>query len=225
VAVIHKTTLAPAKLQLLASWLPAQPWYAGLPGAELAKAGGFRLDDPAGEVGIEFMVVCDSSGDRPRSYLVPLTYRGAPLASAAEAALIGTAEHGVLGPRWVYDGLHDPVLAAQLLALLQGRVQAQAQSQSDTPDPTVTVDCAGQAGPAAIKSMAVITGPHGTDLILDIGEAGRLVAQFTIRVRRLLEPGSADSGNGGAEIRGTVSAGWTLPDGTGARGLVAVLEG
>jgi hypothetical protein len=54
-AVIHKTTLA-GKLDLLAGWMPAQPWYADA-GREpaLAKAGGFRLDDPEGEVGIEFM--------------------------------------------------------------------------------------------------------------------------------------------------------------------------
>jgi hypothetical protein len=31
---------------------------------ELARAGGFRLDDPQGEVGIEFMVVTDGSGGR-----------------------------------------------------------------------------------------------------------------------------------------------------------------
>ncbi|GAB3893952.1 hypothetical protein GCM10027612_44340 [Microbispora bryophytorum subsp. camponoti] len=76
-AVIHHTTLTPGKLELLTSWLPAQPWYGGdgrRP--ELTKAGGFRLDDPQGEVGMEFMVVTDVSGDRPVSYHVPLTYRG-----------------------------------------------------------------------------------------------------------------------------------------------------
>jgi hypothetical protein len=39
----------------------------------LAKAGGFRLDDPQGEVGIEFMVVTDTAGPQPVAYLVPLT--------------------------------------------------------------------------------------------------------------------------------------------------------
>jgi hypothetical protein len=216
--------MTPTKLELLSSWLPVQPWYAGADRPELARAGGFRLDDPAGEVGIEFMAVCDGSGERARWYHVPLTYRGAPLASAADAALIGTSEHGVLGRRWIYDGLHDPVLAAQLLALIQGRAQAQAQSQSDTPDPTVAVDYRGPAEPVAIRARSVVTGPHGTDLILDTVLLDA-PAQLTIRVRRLLEQGSAHDGNGGAGISGTLTAGWTEPGDTRARGLFAVLDG
>ena len=45
----------------------------------LSRAGGFRLDDPADEVGLELVVVNDASGSVPMSYLTPLTYRGAPL--------------------------------------------------------------------------------------------------------------------------------------------------
>nr|WP_020124789.1 hypothetical protein [Streptomyces canus] len=45
------------------------------------------------------------------------------------------------GGRWVYDGCHDPVLAAQLPALIEGRAEAQAQSTSDTPDREVTPLC------------------------------------------------------------------------------------
>ncbi|GAA3101587.1 maltokinase N-terminal cap-like domain-containing protein [Nonomuraea salmonea] len=133
-AVIHHTTLKPTKLELLTAWLPTRPWYRGSTAPELSKAGGFRLDDPEGAVGIEFMVVNDTSGDRATAYLVPLTYRGAPLADA-EHALIGTAEHGVLGRRWIYDGCHDPVLIVQLTALLEGQVAAQDQNATDTPRP------------------------------------------------------------------------------------------
>ena len=47
-AVIHHTTLTPSKLELLSAWLPGQPWYRDAGRApELARAGGFRLDDPA----------------------------------------------------------------------------------------------------------------------------------------------------------------------------------
>ncbi|WP_344318545.1 maltokinase N-terminal cap-like domain-containing protein, partial [Streptomyces yatensis] len=142
-SIIHKTTMSPTKTELLTAWLPGQPWYAAAERApELSRVGGFRLDDPEGEVGIEFMVVRDDAGDRPAWYHVPMTYRAAPLAGA-EQALIGTTEHGVLGQRWIYDGAHDPVLVGQLLALLQGRAEPQAQSVSDTPDPSVTAEVTG----------------------------------------------------------------------------------
>ncbi len=138
-AVIHQTTMVPSKLDLLTEWLPKQDWYVGAPaGPSLAKVGGFRLDDPAGEVGIEFMVVRDDGARPPTAYHVPMTYRAGPVAGAG-AALIGTSEHGVLGRRWIYDGTGDPVLLAALTDLIRGRAQAQAQSQSNTPDATVLV--------------------------------------------------------------------------------------
>ncbi|MER8093697.1 maltokinase N-terminal cap-like domain-containing protein [Streptomyces goshikiensis] len=193
-AIIHKTTMSPGKLDLLAAWLPDQSWYrpTGRP-PELARSGGFRLDDPEGEVGIEFMVVTDTSDGEPTAYHVPLTYRGAPLAGA-EAALVGTTEHGVLGRRWVYDGPNDPVLTAQLLALFQGRAEPQAQSLSDTPDPSVT---ARYEGPEAA----------GTE------DAPALT------VTRVLLDAAAPA----AQTLGEVTAGWTAPDGSAHRGVFASL--
>jgi hypothetical protein len=137
VSIIYRTTLTPGKLELLSEWLPTRTWYrvTGRP-PELVKAGGFRLDDPEGEVGIEFMVAIDGSGAQPVTYHVPMTYRGLPL-DGADDYLIGSTEHGVLGRRWIYDGTRDPVLITQLVALIQGEAQAQAQSQSHTPDATV----------------------------------------------------------------------------------------
>jgi Maltokinase N-terminal cap domain len=79
-AIIHSTTLSPEKLELLTSWLPDQPWYletGRVP--ELTEAGGFRLDDPQGEVGIEFMLVNGGSGERAATYQVPMTYRAQAL--------------------------------------------------------------------------------------------------------------------------------------------------
>jgi hypothetical protein len=133
VATIHHTTLSPSKLELITDWLPRQPWYRGGGRPVLAKSGGFRLDDPAGEVGIEIAIVADADGSR---YLVPMSYRGAPIAGADEV-LIGTSEHGVLGRRWIYDAVHDPVAVSQLLALIGGQVHAQRQDLSDTVDASV----------------------------------------------------------------------------------------
>jgi Maltokinase N-terminal cap domain len=40
-AVIHDTTMTPGKLELLAAWLPAQPWYRDRGREpELTRAGG-----------------------------------------------------------------------------------------------------------------------------------------------------------------------------------------
>ncbi|OPF78179.1 1,4-alpha-glucan branching protein [Streptomyces antioxidans] len=215
-SIIHKTTMRPTKLELLTPWLPEQPWYASAGGPpELSRVGGFRLDDPEGEVGIEFMVVRDDAGDRPAWYHVPMTYRAAPL-DGAEQALIGTTEHGVLGKRWIYDGPHDPVLVAQLLALLQGRAEPQAQSTSHTPDPSVTAEVTG-AGldvPAgAAGAPAVANGPDGTRLLL--GDGGP-----ALQVARVLRP---ESGAEPAGSRGHVSAGWRLPEGGEARGRYVVV--
>jgi hypothetical protein len=215
-AVIHKTSVKPTKMELLSPWLPAQPWYAGSPGEpELAKAGGFRLDDPHGAVGIEFMVVTDTSGTLPNAYLVPLTYRGAPL-DGAEHALVGTMEHGVLGPRWAYDGCHDPVLVGQLLALIEGRVQAQDQNISDTPDREVTRSFTGEAPDLGNFAVPAISDREATELRLPHGRA--------LRLHRVLRHAPDSAAVLPAEATGHVAGSWRMPDGTRARGLFVVLH-
>ncbi|MEU9346384.1 1,4-alpha-glucan branching protein [Streptomyces sp. NPDC048278] len=208
-ALIHHTTLSPTKVELLTAWLPTRPWYHGPAAPELAKAGGFRLDDPAGEVGIEFMIVTAGAAD-PEAYLVPLTYRGAPL-PGADHALVGTMEHGVLGTRWAYDGCHDPVLTAGLLALIEGRAEAQAQSVTDTPDREVARSYAG-AGP-----VPGLGGPVDTDGATEfaVPDGGPV-----LRLRRVLTAGSTAPDGAVGEVTGA----WQQPDGTRARGLFATLE-
>jgi hypothetical protein len=220
-AVIHNTTMVPTKLELLTSWLPAQAWYrqtGHVP--ELARSGGFRLDDPAGEVGIEFMVVTDSSGSDTTTYLIPLTYRAAALAGAGRA-LIGTSEHGVLGQRWIYDGVHDPVLRAQLFALVQGQVEAQAQNISHTPDPTVSGRPAADQTVTLARSSVAADGPSGTDLRLetagaDDGQAG----DFILRINRVLQPADSSGVNHDAGPP-CLSASWRLADGTDVGSVLA----
>lgn len=213
-SIIHHTTMVPTKLDLLTEWLPTRAWYTGTGRTpELAKIGGFRLDDPEGAVGIEFMAVTDTSGDGPRTYHVPMTYRAAPL-DGAEDALIGTSEHGVLGERWIYDGTRDPVLIERLCALLLGRAEPQMQSVSDTPDPAVARSFARET--AALIPAEVSDGPGGTEIRADAD------GPVTVRVNRVLRPGDDED----EAVLGAVTAGWRGPDGEEVRGrYVAVLPG
>ncbi|MCJ1675803.1 1,4-alpha-glucan branching protein [Streptomyces sp. APSN-46.1] len=220
-AVIHHTTtMTPTKLELLSGWVPLKPWYQGSGGtARLTKAGGFRLDDPEGEVGIEFMVVTDDSGGAPVAYQVPLTYRGAPL-EGGEAALIGTSEHGVLGTRWIYDGAHDPVLVDQLLALLAGRAEPQAQNESDTPDPTVEVRPDGAGAPVGLTGPRAVTDTADAT-VLTVGPAGLEGPVPALTLSRVLRPGPAPAADA---VRGQVLARWSAPDGGEERGVFAALR-
>jgi Maltokinase N-terminal cap domain len=124
-ALVHEATLTPSKLELLAQWLPSRSWFREA--GPLTRIGSYRFDDPAGETGIECIIV--QSG--VWLYQVPLTYRGAPLAGA-EAHLVCTMEHSVLGPRWIYDGCHDPAAVDALAtAILTGASEAIVEVEVD----------------------------------------------------------------------------------------------
>lgn len=136
-STIFNADLTPTKDELVEGWIGEQRWYPGQGRRpRLRQLDSWRLDDPAGEVGIETLVYLDDSGSTPVVYQVPLTYRGAPL-EGGEAALLGEMDHSVLGRRWVYDAPHDPVYVTQLLALLRGRATAQDGAVSDTTDPDI----------------------------------------------------------------------------------------
>lgn len=108
-------TLTPPFPQFLPAWMAQQRWYTAQGATpELRRVGGLRFQDPAGEVGIETWLLLDEAGPRPILYQVPLTYRGAPV-EGLEHALVTQAEHSELGPRWIYDGCHDPVGAQVIL--------------------------------------------------------------------------------------------------------------
>lgn len=121
-ALLHRAELHPTKLELLAAWLPGRRWYREKANGDVVRVASFRFDDPGGSVGIETMLVRVGSGP---IYQVPLTYRDAPLAGG-DGWLIGTADHSVLGRRWVYDGCGDAVYAAALAsAIFTGGGQAE----------------------------------------------------------------------------------------------------
>jgi hypothetical protein len=110
-AVFHRATITPTKLELIAAWAPRQPWGPSAADA-IDVIGSYRFDDPDGRVGMEVHLVTAAGV----LFQVPLTYRDEPLAGA-DAALITKMEHSVLGTRWVYDGLRDPLFVVMLAAV------------------------------------------------------------------------------------------------------------
>jgi hypothetical protein len=127
-AILHRAELQPTKLELLAGWLPTRRWYHGPATPQLVRVAGFRFDDPAGEVGLETLLV---RADDRTIYHVPLSYRGEPL-PGRDDWLVGTSEHSVLGRRWIYDASGDPVYAGVLAgAILAGTGQAEELVEMD----------------------------------------------------------------------------------------------
>jgi len=177
-AIIHQAELQPTKLELLQGWLPRQPWFAGA-AAALDKMGAFRFDDPEGEVGIETILVAADGA----VFQVPLSYRGAPL-DGAEAFLIGTMEHSVLGERWVYDAVGDSCyLDALAAAILTGQPQAQHFLAVDGRlEPMPESVLVGSSGP--LRSAAPGLGP-GTVSNTDAETLVRAGALELLVIRRL----------------------------------------
>lgn len=110
-ADIYQAQLNPEKFDVISTWLSQQEWTAGIDVApeSLTKISSYRFDDPDGQVGIEIHIV----GAGEQVFQVPLTYRGAPLEGADEH-LIATMDHSILGKRWVYAGMGDPVFRQRL---------------------------------------------------------------------------------------------------------------
>jgi len=138
-ALLHAAEIRPTKIEMIRTWAPTQPWFAG-DDLGLEIIGAYRFDDPDGEVGIETFLV--QAGDGPILH-IPVTYRGEELAGADEW-LVTTMEHSVLGDRWVYDACGDPVYAAALATtILGGGTQAAVEREAGgvrTPvEPTVQV--------------------------------------------------------------------------------------
>lgn len=109
-ALIYSAQLNPSKIELLRAWVPEQSWLGSTDVSSLEPIGAYRFDDPDGEVGIETHLLRTVDGTVLQ---VPLTYRGAPLVGA-DAFLIRTMDHSVLGERWVYDACGDPVYVRAL---------------------------------------------------------------------------------------------------------------
>lgn len=126
-AILHRAQLTPSKLELIGPWLQQQDWAQPTHG-EPERIATYRFDDPEGEVGVETFIL--NAGSGPQLH-VPVTYRGAPL-HGAEQHLIGTMDHSVLGPRWMYDATGDPVYAQTLAStILSGGTEVEQYVEAD----------------------------------------------------------------------------------------------
>jgi len=185
-ATLHQATLTPTKLELLSAWLPGRHWYPEEVVAGLQRVAGCRLDDPTGEVGVELLVV--RAGEDGPMVHVPMTYRGAPLEDA-DFYLIGTMEHSVLGSRWVYDAVGDPVFVEVLTATIRtGGHQAEEFVETDDGpqrrEPSMTVRGTGTAGSSE---------PAGRLVRVEDGDPAVVVAEAArLDVRRVLNPVPAE---------------------------------
>ncbi len=155
-AKIHDAELRPSKLELLAGWLPDQPWFDGDAG-DLNRVAAYRFVDPEGEVGIETLLV--ASGER--LYQVPLTYRPEPLDDEF-AVLIGTIEHSDLGTRYCYDATSDPVYVAELIRVIH---EADDEAELSLGEKSMTVRGSGitvvsNASMEAARLVRVLDGSH-----------------------------------------------------------------
>lgn len=174
--VIHRgATLTPHFRDFLPAWVARQVWYRGTGVPSLRPVGSYRLEDSAGQVGIETRLVADG----PVLYQIPMTYRGAPRDGAADADLIATAEHSVLGTRWIYDGTTDPVWAAEVLNL----VREEASAERSTGPGVGTTEASGRrladaelTADTVVVELKRVLGPGGP--AIEAGAAGVLMGSW-----------------------------------------------
>jgi hypothetical protein len=196
-AKIHPgATLTPHFRDFLPQWMARQSWYLGSGTPSVAPVGYFRFEDPAGDVGVETHLVTDGSV----LYQIPMTYRGAPLLGEAPGAaqpLIATAEHSVLGTRWIYDAVADPVWVGELLRLVRTDAVCEPSGRRGV-------------GPAQARGVRLKAGKLSADTV-------------AIELKRVVSAGRPADGPG---IAGLVEGTWH-PDGPGtaaATGCLAVVR-
>lgn len=135
VAEIISATLTPTKQEVLQQWVPG-----------FTEIGAFRLVDPAGEVGIDFVLGTDGE-DRPIQ--LPVTYRSDELPSG----VVGTMEHSVLGTRYVAKATADPVAIGEIVrVILAGDTEAE---RSDGKAQALHIQGSGQTPTTEITDVVI----------------------------------------------------------------------
>ncbi len=222
----HGARLVPSKTELVTGWIVAQRWYAGKGRSpSLRRVGGFRLEDPDGEVGMETLLLLDEAAQPPVVYQVPLTYRGAPL-GGAERALVGTMEHSVLGSRWVYDAPHDPVYARALVETILSSRAAEEAAASIGANEIAEGHSTGRMAGTVVASRVLTGEQSNTSVICELrGPDGSPATPLIVKVFRTLQDGdnpdvvvqSALTEAGSTRVpasAGHLSGAWHSPDGS-----------
>ncbi len=235
--VYRDATIVPSKTELVTDWMPHQRWYAGKGHTpQLVRVGGFRFEDPAGEVGIEVLLLADHGADPVVIYQVPLTYRGAPLEDA-DHALLGTMEHSVLGPRWVYDGPHDPIYVVQLIDTILGEHSSDSAQASTGSDLVATGTSMGHLD-VRVDTSSVLSGEQSNTSIICrmVTPDDHPAEPLIVKVFRTVQGGDnpdvvvqsalTDAGCDRVPTTlGALSGGWDAPDGSGSQhGHLAVAQ-
>lgn len=178
-AEIYDAVLKPGKTDLLRAWVRKQPWFDG-EADRLEEVTAYRFVDPDGEVGMESFLLTDGA----QVFHVPVTYRGAELEGASDA-LVGTVEHSVLGPRWVYDAPADPVYVTEVRRVISQRDEAahhlQMEDGTVTPSP-VNLRGGGDGGSTdpqrPPRIIRVVSEENDAEAGALIGEPGTLSATW-----------------------------------------------
>lgn len=205
-AIVYDAHLNPDKVTMVQRWIGEQRWFTGKGRTpSLSKVAAFRFDDPAGEVGIETLLLVDDAGPDPVLYQVPLTYRGAPLDGVPEHAFLGTMEHSVLGLRYVYDACHDPVYARELLDAV-----VNARREVERSDGKVEGTCGG-SGVVGAEPRERLVSVRSAQVLLGEQSNTSIICRLTIddtehdvitKVFRVLHTGR----NADVEIQGALTA-------------------
>ena len=227
-------TLTPPIAEFLPGWVAAQRWFTGKGRAPaLRRVGGYRLQDPAGAIGIDIHLVVDESGPTPVIYHVPLTSR-AEAAPELHTALIATTEHSELGTRWIYDGCHDPVYVQALADLMHSGATIAGTQEGTALTGSATTAASQRPAPVVRRSAVLVGEQSNTSIIVETGETG-FSAPVIIKVFRVLQPGenpdvavqSALAEAGSTLVPqpvGWVSGTWPQADGSSARGHLAFAQ-
>jgi hypothetical protein len=202
-ALLHQAELRPTKLELIGGWAPSQPWFTGEAG-ELTSVGAYRFDDPAGEVGVETLLVQAKGG--PVLH-VPLTYRATPLVDADDS-LIGTLQHSVLGTRWVYDGVGDPVYLQTVAAAVIG-AESQVEQYFEVDGERVYREPTAKVVGSGIDGVETPGLPEVSEITISASDEGTVAETGSLRitVRRALDGAPSDLVADG--VLGALSGTWT----------------